>query len=42
MADGKDYNEAIEIVLIVIGEWIETSRLTGQEIPEPKGRPVYA
>ena len=42
MADGQDYNEAIENVLIVIDEWIETAILTGKEIPEPRGRLLYA
>jgi len=42
MADGKEYNEVIENVLVVIDEWIETARLTGKEIPEPKGKLMFA
>ena len=42
MADGKTYEEAIKNALIVIREWIETARELGREIPEPKGRLLYA
>lgn len=42
MADGKNYNEVIENVLVVIDEWIETSKLTGRKIPDPKGRLMFA
>lgn len=42
MADGKTYEEAIKNALIVIREWVETARELGREIPEPKGRLLYA
>jgi predicted RNase H-like HicB family nuclease len=42
MADGNDYNEVVENVLIVIDEWIETAKLSGKEIPMPKGRLMFA
>jgi predicted RNase H-like HicB family nuclease len=42
MADGKDYDEVIKNVLVVIDEWINTARLTGREVPEPKGRLMFA
>jgi len=42
MADGKDYDEVVKNVLVVIDEWIDTARLTGREIPEPKGRLMFA
>ncbi|PHP45359.1 hypothetical protein B6V01_004440 [Methanosarcinales archaeon ex4572_44] len=42
MADGRDYEEAVRNALVVIKEWIETAREHGKEIPEPKGRPIYA
>ncbi len=41
-ADGASYIEAIENVKIVIDEWIETAQSLGREIPQPKGRLLYA
>ncbi|OGU58582.1 MAG: hypothetical protein A2X64_04995 [Ignavibacteria bacterium GWF2_33_9] len=42
MADGKSYVDAIKNAEIIIDEWIETAKLLGKDIPEPKGRLVYA
>ena len=42
MADGADYTEALHNVEIIIGEWIETAKSLGREIPKPKGRLMYA
>ena len=42
MADGKTYREALENIEVVIEEWIETAKELGREIPEPKGRLLYA
>jgi predicted RNase H-like HicB family nuclease len=42
MADGMDYNEVIKNVLVVMDEWIDTARITGREIPKPKGRLMFA
>ena len=42
MADGKDPVEAVNNALIVIDEWIETSKQLGRPIPEPKGKLMYA
>lgn len=42
MADGDTPVEALENVEIIITEWIETARAAGREIPEPKGRLLYA
>jgi len=42
MADGATYQEAVANAEIVIQEWIETARELGREIPEPKGRLMYA
>ena len=38
MADGPTYGQAIEAVQTVIGEWLETAKELGRDIPEPKGR----
>lgn len=42
MADGKSYAEALAQVETVIDEWIETARSLGRDVPEPKGRLMYA
>jgi predicted RNase H-like HicB family nuclease len=42
MADGETYEEAVANAKTVIEEWIETAEEQGREIPEPKGRLVYA
>ena len=41
-ADGATYQEALEAVLIVIQEWIETATELGREIPKPRGRLIFA
>ncbi len=42
MADGKTVAEAIENCEVIIQEWIETAEERGQEIPEPRGKLMYA
>ena len=42
MADGKTYAEAVANAEVIIEEWIETATKLGREIPEPKGRLMYA
>ncbi len=42
MADGVSYIEALENVKIIIDEWIETAQSLGREIPQPRGRLLYA
>jgi len=42
MADGANYAEALQNAQIVIDEWIETAISLGREIPEPKGKLMYA
>lgn len=42
MADGSTMSEALENAHTVIGEWIETARELGRDIPEPKGRLAYS
>jgi predicted RNase H-like HicB family nuclease len=41
-ADGATYAEALANVDEIIQEWIETARELGREIPQPKGRLMYA
>lgn len=42
MADGATAVEALENVETVISEWLETAKEIGREIPEPKGKLMYA
>lgn len=42
MADGATYREALANAEVVILEWIETAREIGRNIPEPRGRLVFA
>ncbi|MDP4198995.1 MAG: type II toxin-antitoxin system HicB family antitoxin [Bacteroidota bacterium] len=42
LADGKTYSETLQNVEEVMREWIDYAKELGREIPEPKGRLVYA
>ncbi len=42
MADGNSYTDAIENVQTIMSEWIETAKSLGRNIPEPKGKLMYA
>lgn len=42
LADGATYREALANAEIIIDEWLETARDLGRQIPEPKGRLVFA
>lgn len=42
MADGPTAKEALHNVEQVIQEWIETAKELGRDIPEPKGRLMFA
>lgn len=42
MADGHTYVDAVKNADVVISEWIETARLVGRPVPEPKGKLYYA
>lgn len=42
MTDGNTYQEALANAEVIIQEWIETANDLGREIPEPKGRLVFA
>ncbi|MCL2089264.1 MAG: type II toxin-antitoxin system HicB family antitoxin [Oscillospiraceae bacterium] len=41
-ADGSTQNQALEKIEIVISEWIETAKIIGRIIPEPRGRLKFA
>ena len=42
MADGETVGDAIANAEVIIREWIETAKELGREVPEPKGRLMYA
>lgn len=42
MADGNTYQQALANAELIIKEWIETANEIGRDIPEPKGRLVFA
>lgn len=42
MADGQTAQEALQNVEQIIEEWIETASELGREVPEPRGRLIYA
>ncbi|MEZ5616372.1 MAG: type II toxin-antitoxin system HicB family antitoxin [Rhodocyclaceae bacterium] len=42
MADGRTYSEAVANAETVIDQWIETVRELGRQIPEPRGRLMFA
>lgn len=42
MADGPTRQLAIANAEKIIEEWIETAREQGRDIPDPKGRLIYA
>lgn len=42
MADGSTREEALSNAHVVIQEWIGAAKELGREIPEPKGRLLFA
>ena len=42
MADGKTYTESVLNAEKIIAEWIETAQMLGRNIPEPRGKLMYA
>ncbi len=42
MSDGETYEEALKNIQLIISEWIETAKELRREIPEPKGKLMYA
>ena len=41
-SDGKTQIEALQNVEIIINEWIETAKELGRDIPNPRGRLMFA
>ena len=41
-ADGSTYQEALSAAEVVIGQWLETARELGRQVPPPKGRLMFA
>jgi len=42
ISDGKSYQEAIINLEDVVSEWIEAAQSIGREIPQPKGKLMFA
>ena len=42
MADGATYEETLTNVKVIMQEWIETAQEKGWDVPEPKGKLMYA
>jgi len=42
MADDKTYQEAVNNAEVIIQEWLETAQELGRDIPQPKGKLMYA
>lgn len=41
-ADGETYAQALANVQLIITEWISIAREMGRNVPEPRGRLMYA
>ncbi len=41
-SDGQSYQEVVKNVETIIDEWIETAKSLGRNIPNPKGKLMYA
>lgn len=42
ISDGETAEEALRNVELIISEWIETAKELGREIPQPKGKLMFA
>ena len=42
MVDGETIEDAVKNSELIISEWIDTAGMLGREIPQPKGRLIYA
>jgi predicted RNase H-like HicB family nuclease len=38
MSDGKTQDKCLANLELIIDDWLETEKLNGREIPQPKGR----
>jgi predicted RNase H-like HicB family nuclease len=38
MSDGKTQDECLANLELIMDDWLETAKLNGREIPQPKGR----
>lgn len=41
-SDGQSYQEVVKNVETIIDEWIKTAKSLGRNIPNPKGKLMYA
>jgi predicted RNase H-like HicB family nuclease len=41
-ADGATYEAAVAAVQVVMQEWIDTALELGRDVPEPRGRLIFA
>jgi len=42
MVDGETHQDALANIEKIIDEWIETAKELGRDIPQPKGKLMYA
>jgi predicted RNase H-like HicB family nuclease len=42
ITDGRTYQEAVANAEVIISEWIETANEVGRDVPQPKGKLMYA
>ena len=42
IADGKTYQEAVKNAEVVIEEWLQVAQTSGRQIPEPRGKLMFA
>lgn len=42
MADGKTYQEAVKNAEVVIEEWLQVAQTLGRQVPEPRGKLMFA
>ncbi len=42
IADGSTYQDAVSNAEVIIQQWLDVAKELGRNIPEPKGRLMYA
>jgi predicted RNase H-like HicB family nuclease len=42
MGDGASYQEALANAEVIIQEWVDTAKELGRNIPQPRGKLMYA